>query len=47
VQPILVQAAIEMAGVILAEATLSFLGLGIPAPAPSWEAMLNDARLHV
>ena len=32
VQPILVQAAIGMAGVILAEATLSFLGLGIPAP---------------
>jgi peptide/nickel transport system permease protein len=47
VQPILVQAAIGMAGVILAEATLSFLGLGIPAPAPSWGAMLNDARLHL
>ncbi len=47
VQPILVQAAIGMAGVILAEATLSFLGLGIPAPAPSWGGMLNDARLHL
>jgi len=47
VQPILVQAAIGMAGVILAEATLSFLGLGIPAPAPSWGAMLNDARSHL
>jgi peptide/nickel transport system permease protein len=47
VQPILVQAAIGMAGVILAEATLSFLGLGIPSPAPSWGAMLNDARLHL
>ncbi len=47
IQPILVQAAIGMAGVILAEATLSFLGLGIPAPAPSWGAMLNDARLHL
>jgi peptide/nickel transport system permease protein len=47
VQPILVQAAIGMAGVILAEATLSFLGLGIPAPAPSWGSMLNDARLHL
>jgi peptide/nickel transport system permease protein len=46
-QPILVQAAIGMAGVILAEATLSFLGLGIPAPAPSWGSMLNDARLHL
>jgi peptide/nickel transport system permease protein len=47
IQPILVQAAIGMAGVILAEATLSFLGLGIPAPSPSWGAMLNDARLHL
>jgi peptide/nickel transport system permease protein len=47
VQPILVQAAIGMAGVILAEATLSFLGLGIPPPAPSWGSMLNDARLHL
>jgi peptide/nickel transport system permease protein len=46
-QPIMVQAAIGMAGVILAEATLSFLGLGIPAPAPSWGAMLNDSRLHL
>ncbi len=47
IQPVLVQATIGMAGVILAEATLSFLGLGIPAPAPSWGAMLNDARLHL
>jgi peptide/nickel transport system permease protein len=46
-QPILVQAAIGMAGVILAEATLSFLGLSIPAPAPSWGGMLNDARAHL
>jgi peptide/nickel transport system permease protein len=47
IQPVLVQAAIGMAGVILAEATLSFLGLGIPAPAPSWGSMINDARLHL
>jgi peptide/nickel transport system permease protein len=47
VQPVLVQASIGMAGVILAEATLSFLGLGIPAPAPSWGSMLNDARAHL
>ena len=47
IQPVLVQATIGMAGVILAEATLSFLGLGIPAPAPSWGSMLNNARLHL
>lgn len=47
VQPVLVQASIGMAGVILAEATLSFLGLGIPTPAPSWGSMLNDARSHL
>jgi peptide/nickel transport system permease protein len=47
VQPLLVQCAIGMAGAVLAEATLSFLGLGVPAPAPSWGAMLNDARSHL
>ncbi|WP_263359295.1 ABC transporter permease [Acidicapsa ligni] len=47
IQPLLVQAAIGMGGVILAEATLSFLGLGIPAPTPSWGSMLNDARAHL
>jgi peptide/nickel transport system permease protein len=46
-QPIIVQAAIGMAGAVLAEATLSFLGLGIPPPAPSWGGMLNDARSHL
>ena len=46
-QPVIVQAAIGMAGAVLAEATLSFLGLGIPAPAASWGAMLNDARSHL
>jgi peptide/nickel transport system permease protein len=46
-QPVLVQAAIGMAGAVLAEATLSFLGLGIPPPAPSWGSMLNDARSHL
>ena len=46
-QPVLVQATIGMAGAILAEATLSFLGLGVLAPLPSWGAMLNDARNHL
>ncbi len=47
IQPIIVQSAIGMAGAILAEATLSFLGLGVPAPAPSWGSMLNEARSHL
>jgi peptide/nickel transport system permease protein len=47
VQPVIVQAAIGMAGAILAEATMSFLGLGVPPPAASWGAMLNDARSHL
>ena len=46
-QPILIQATIGVAGAILAEATLSFLGLGVLAPLPSWGAMLNDARNHL
>ncbi|HWZ51455.1 MAG TPA: ABC transporter permease [Granulicella sp.] len=46
-QPLIVQAAIGMAAAVLAEATLSFLGLGIPAPAASWGAMLNDGRSHL
>lgn len=46
-QPLIVQAAIGMAGAVLAEATLSFLGLGVPPPAASWGGMLNDARTHL
>jgi peptide/nickel transport system permease protein len=47
IQPIIVQAAIGMAGAILAEATMSFLGLGVPPPTASWGAMLNDGRTHL
>lgn len=46
-QPVLVQATIAMAGAILAESTLSFLGVGVLAPMPSWGSMLNDARAHL
>ena len=46
-QPVLVQATIAMAGAILAESTLSFLGLGVLAPMPSWGAMLSDAKSHL
>lgn len=47
IQPVIVQAAIGMAGAILAEATMSFLGLGVPPPTASWGSMLNDARSHI
>ena len=47
IQPVIVQAAIGMAGAILADATMSFLGLGVPPPTASWGSMLNDARSHL
>lgn len=40
--PLIVQAAFGMAGVILTESTLSFLGLGIPIQYPSWGRMLDS-----
>src|SRR5258705_9799382 len=33
-----------MAGAVLSEAALSFLGLGVPPPAPSWGVMIEEAR---
>ena len=47
IQPIIVQAAVGMAGAVLAEATMSFLGLGVPPPTASWGSMLNDGRAHL
>ena len=47
IQPVVVQAAIGMAGAILAEATMSFLGLGVSPPTASWGIMLNDGRFHL
>ncbi|MBN8557198.1 MAG: ABC transporter permease [Burkholderiales bacterium] len=43
IQPVLVQVTILLAGALLAEASLSFLGLGIQPPNPSWGAMLARA----
>jgi peptide/nickel transport system permease protein len=42
--PIVVQASLAMPTAILAEAGLSFLGLGVQPPTPSWGAMLNTAK---
>ena len=45
--PITVVATFSVARTIIAEASLSFLGLGIPAPAPSWGAMLDEGRNYI
>ena len=42
-----VQATLGMGGAILSEAALSFLGLGVQPPTPSWGAMLNYGRVHL
>ncbi|GEM87700.1 ABC transporter permease [Meiothermus granaticius] len=42
--PLIVQVSLSTAAAVLAEATLSFLGLGIQPPTPSWGSMLNAAR---
>jgi peptide/nickel transport system permease protein len=44
IQPLIVQASLGMAGAILAEAGMSFLGLGVPEPTPSWGKMIDDSR---
>ncbi len=45
--PIVVQATLAIAAAIIAEASLSFLGLGQQPPAPSWGAMLNTAKNYL
>lgn len=42
--PIIVEATFGIAGAIVTEASLSFLGLGVTPPTPSWGAMLSDGR---
>ncbi|WP_043335257.1 ABC transporter permease [Belnapia moabensis] len=44
IPPLLVQATLSIAEAIIAEASLSFLGLGQQPPAPSWGSMLNSAQ---
>lgn len=44
--PLLVEASFGMAGAIVAEASLSFLGLGVQPPAPSWGSMLAEGRAY-
>ena len=44
---VMVQATLGMAGAILAEASLSFLGLGVQPPTPSWGTMLSYGKAHL
>jgi peptide/nickel transport system permease protein len=44
---VIVQATLGMAGAILGEASLSFLGLGVQPPMPSWGTMLSGGRAHI
>ena len=44
---VVVQATLGMAGAVIGEAALSFLGLGVQPPTPSWGTMLNGGRAHL
>ncbi len=45
--PVIVMATLGLAGAILSEAALSFLGLGVQPPTPSWGAMLTSGRRYL
>jgi peptide/nickel transport system permease protein len=47
INPVIVMATLGLAGAILAEASLSFLGLGVQPPTPSWGAMLTTGRRYI
>ena len=47
IAPLLVQLSLAMGFAVLAEAGLSFLGLGTQPPDPSWGTMLNDSRAYL
>lgn len=47
IAPFTVQATLALSGAILTEATLSFLGMGIQPPSPSWGSMLSEARVDM
>jgi len=47
VPPLIVQATLAVAAAVIAEAALSFLGLGQQPPAPSWGSMLNTAKNYI
>ena len=47
ISPLLVLGTLRVANIIIWESGLSFLGMGVPPPAPSWGRMLADGRLYI
>lgn len=47
IAPFIVQVTLALSGAILTEAALSFLGLGVQPPNPSWGSMLNESRTYM
>jgi ABC-type dipeptide/oligopeptide/nickel transport system permease subunit len=47
ISPVIITATQAFGGMILTEASMSFLGLGVPVPAPSWGAMISDGREYI
>ncbi len=45
--PIMVLAALNVATIIIIEASLSFLGLGVQPPMPAWGSMVNEGRIYL
>ena len=47
INTLLVLATLELGLAVIVEASLSFLGLGVPRPMPSWGSMLRDSQLYI
>ena len=47
VAPVVIAATLGIAGAIMAESSLSFLGLGVQPPTPSWGAMIDDGTRYL
>lgn len=47
ISPVIVIATLEMAKIVLMEASLSFLGFGVPITVPTWGRMLSEARINM